>query len=132
MTVHASAETAAVLLFAGAATVSGLRSVMVRAGASTVSADTLALAGWLTAGVAAGAAVVLVGELLARCAGGSPRQRAVRRLPVWFCLVAVVALGAVAGGGGLVDEPVLTLVLSAQFAMIATALVPSALTAEAT
>ena len=132
VTFRVSAETGAVLLFAVAAVVSGLRSALVNAGVSTPSADMFALASALTVGVAAGAAVVLFGELLVPPAGWTTLRRLVRRLPVWFSLVAVVALGVVAEGGSTPgDEPVLTFILSAQLVMFAVALVPFALASDA-
>jgi hypothetical protein len=132
MTFRASAETGAVLLFGVAATVSGLRSLLVHAGASAPSAGLSALASSSTVGLAGGAAVVLCGELVVSVAEGSGLRRVVRRLPVWFCLVTVVALGVVARGGDLRgDESVLMSLLSAQLVMITLALVPSALAAAA-
>ena len=131
MTFRASAETAAVLLFGVAATISGLRSLLVQAGASEPSAGVLALAGSLTVGLAGGAAVVLVAELVVPATEGPGVRRLVRRLPLWFCLLAVVALGVVAHGGTVPgDEPVLVFILSAQLLMITMALVPPALAAD--
>ncbi len=133
MTFRASAETGAVLLFGVAATVGGLRSLLVHAGTATPSTGLSALASSSTAGLAGGAAVVLCGELVVSVAAEGPGlRRVVRRLPLWFCLVTVVALGVVAHGGDLRgDEPVLMSVLSAQLVMITLALVPSALAAAA-
>jgi hypothetical protein len=96
------------------------------------SAGVFALASSLTVGLAGGAAVVLVAELVVSTAEGSAVQRLVRRLPLWFCLVTVVALGVVAHGGPVPgDEPVLLFILSAQLVMITMTLVPSALAADA-
>lgn len=129
---RASAETGAVLLFGVAATIGGLRSLLVQAGASEPSAGVLALASALTVGLAGGAAVVLVAELAVSTSGGPGVRRLVRRLPLWFCLLSVVTLGLVAHGGTVPgDEPVLVFILSAQLLMITMALVPSALAADA-
>lgn len=116
-------------ILGAAAAVSGARVVLLHTDRVGPSSDALGVVYWSTVGLTGVAVLLLVGELLA-VAGGSAAERrdAVHRLPAWLCLVAVVVVGAVVHGhrgpGG--DEATLTLVLTVQLLMTATAVLPAA------